>query len=44
LAQGRTDHHDQADRFLAATAQPINLIGTADDKLLGLGTILTMKN
>ena len=30
--------------FLAATAQPINLIGTADDKLRGLGTILTMKN
>ena len=36
---------DPADRFLAATAQVMNLtLVTADDKLLSLGTIRTMKN
>ena len=34
-------HHDPADRFLAATAQVMNLtLVTGDDKLLGLGTFL----
>ena len=38
-------HRDPADRFLAATAQIMDLtLLTADDKLLGLGTIRTMKN
>ena len=38
-------HRDPADRFLAATAQLLNLtLVTADEKLLGLGTIRTMKN
>ena len=36
---------DPADRFLAATAQVMYLtLVTADDKLLRLGTIRTMKN
>ena len=36
---------DPADRFLAATAQVMNLtLVTGDDKLLGLGTLLTLKN
>jgi PIN domain nuclease of toxin-antitoxin system len=34
-----------ADRFLAATAQVMDLtLVTSDDLLLGLGTIRTMKN
>jgi PIN domain nuclease of toxin-antitoxin system len=38
-------HRDPADRFLAATAQIMNLtLVTGDDKLLGLGTLLTLKN
>ena len=38
-------HCDPADRFLAATAQVMDLtLVTGDDKLLGLGTIRTMKN
>jgi PIN domain nuclease of toxin-antitoxin system len=36
---------DPADRFLAATAQIMNLtLVTADDNLLRLGTIRTVKN
>ena len=36
---------DPADRFLAATAQVLDLtLVTADDSLLRLGTIRTMKN
>ncbi len=38
-------HRDPADRFLAATAQLMDLtLVTADDKLLTLGSIRTMKN
>ena len=38
-------HRDPADRFLAATAQVMDLtLVTGDDRLLGLGTIRTMKN
>ena len=38
-------HRDPADRFLAATAQFMDLtLVTSDDLLLGLGTIRTMKN
>jgi PIN domain nuclease of toxin-antitoxin system len=38
-------HRDPADRFLAATAQVMDLtLVTGDDKLLSLGTIRTMKN
>jgi PIN domain nuclease of toxin-antitoxin system len=38
-------HRDPADRFLAATAQIMGLtLVSADDKLLGLGTIRTMKD
>ena len=38
-------HRDPADRFLAATAQIAGLtLVTADDRLLSLGTIRTMKN
>ena len=38
-------HRDPADRFLAATAQIMDLtLVTSDDNLLGLGTIRTMKN
>jgi PIN domain nuclease of toxin-antitoxin system len=38
-------HRDPADRFLAATAQVMDLtLVTSDDNLLGLGTIRTMKN
>ncbi|MGA3319112.1 MAG: type II toxin-antitoxin system VapC family toxin [Candidatus Korobacteraceae bacterium] len=38
-------HRDPADRFLAATAQVMDLtLVTSDDLLLGLGTIRTMKN
>jgi PIN domain nuclease of toxin-antitoxin system len=38
-------HADPADRFLAATAQVFDLtLVTADQQLLGLGTIRTMAN
>ena len=38
-------HQDPADRFLAATAQLLDLtLVTADQRLLGLGTIRTMAN
>lgn len=38
-------HQDPADRFLAATAQVLDLtLVTADERLLGLGTIRTMAN
>jgi PIN domain nuclease of toxin-antitoxin system len=38
-------HQDPVDRFLAATAQVLDLIlVTADQQLLGLGTIRTMGN
>jgi PIN domain nuclease of toxin-antitoxin system len=39
------DHNDPADRFLAATAQVLNLtLVTADFNLLGLGEISTLAN
>jgi PIN domain nuclease of toxin-antitoxin system len=46
LAAERLDlHADPADRFLAATAQVLDLIlVTADQRLLGLGPIRTMAN
>jgi PIN domain nuclease of toxin-antitoxin system len=38
-------HQDPADRILAATAEVLDLtLVTADEKLLGLGTIRTMGN
>jgi PIN domain nuclease of toxin-antitoxin system len=38
-------HDDPADRFLAATAQVLDLtLVTADQRLLGLGTIRTLAN
>jgi PIN domain nuclease of toxin-antitoxin system len=38
-------HQDPADRFLAATAQVLDLtLVTADERLLGLGQIRTMAN
>jgi PIN domain nuclease of toxin-antitoxin system len=38
-------HNDPADRFLAATAQVHDLtLVTADERLLGLGTIRTLAN
>lgn len=38
-------HQDPADRFLAATAQVLNLVlATADQRLLGLGDIRTLAN
>lgn len=38
-------HMDPADRFIAATAQVLDLtLVTADQRLLGLGTIRTMGN
>ena len=38
-------HQDPADRILAATAEILNLtLVTADERLLGLGTIRTMAN
>jgi PIN domain nuclease of toxin-antitoxin system len=38
-------HKDPADRFLAATAQVLGLtLVTADQRLLGLGTIATLAN
>jgi PIN domain nuclease of toxin-antitoxin system len=40
-----TLHQDPADRFLAATAQVLDLVlATADQRLLGLGEILTLSN
>lgn len=46
LAAGNLDlHADPADRFLAATAQVLDLtLVTADIRLLGLGNIRTMAN
>src|SRR5271166_2825880 len=45
LAAQPLPHRDPADRFLAATAQVMNLtLVTSDELLLGLGTIRTMKN
>ena len=44
-SQRLTLHGDPADRFLAATAQVLNLIlVTADEKFLGLSTIKTLAN
>jgi PIN domain nuclease of toxin-antitoxin system len=44
-SQRLTLHADPADRFLAATAQVLDLIlVTADPKLLGLSTIKTLAN
>jgi len=38
-------HQDPADRFIAATAQVLDLtLVTADQRLLGLGNIRTMAN
>jgi len=38
-------HRDPVDRFLAATAQILDMMSvTADEKLLGLGTIQTLAN
>jgi PIN domain nuclease of toxin-antitoxin system len=38
-------HQDPADRFLAATAEVLGLaLVTADQRLLGLGTIATLAN
>jgi PIN domain nuclease of toxin-antitoxin system len=38
-------HQDPVDRFLAATAQVLNLVlATADQRLLGLGDIRTLAN
>lgn len=38
-------HRDPADRFLVATAQVLDLLlVTADEKLLGLGTVKTLAN
>ena len=45
VAQQLPMHRDPADRFLAATAQVLDLtLVTADDRLLGLGTIRTLAN
>jgi PIN domain nuclease of toxin-antitoxin system len=39
------EHRDPADRFLAATASVLGLtLATADQRLLGLGTIATLAN
>ncbi len=44
-SQRLTLHADPADRFLAATAQVLDLVlVTADEKLLGLSTIKTLDN
>jgi PIN domain nuclease of toxin-antitoxin system len=41
----RLEHRDPADRFLAATAQTLQLtLVTADERLLGLGEIKTIAN
>ena len=45
VARGLQMHQDAADRILAATAEVLDLtLVTADDRLLGLGTIRTMAN
>ena len=45
VAVGIAMHRDPADRFLAATAQVLDMtLVTADEKLLGLGTIRTLAN
>jgi PIN domain nuclease of toxin-antitoxin system len=45
LARQLPLHQDPADRILAATAEVLDLtLVTADEKLLGLGTIRTMGN
>ena len=45
VARQLSMHQDPADRILAATAEVLNLtLVTADERLLGLGTIRTMAN
>ncbi|MBZ5666565.1 MAG: type II toxin-antitoxin system VapC family toxin [Acidobacteriia bacterium] len=45
VARQQPLHQDPADRFLAATAEVLDLtLVTADERLLGLGTIRTMAN
>lgn len=45
VSEGLPLHNDPADRFLVATAQVLDLtLVTADQRLLGLGTIRTMAN
>jgi PIN domain nuclease of toxin-antitoxin system len=45
VARQLTMHQDPADRILAATAQVLDLtLITADERLLGLGTIRTLAN
>ncbi len=45
LARQLTLHQDPMDRILAATAEVLDLtLVTADERLLGLGTIRTMGN
>jgi len=45
VASQLTLHQDPADRFLAATAQVLDLtLVTADQRLLGLGNIKTLAN
>lgn len=45
VARQLSMHQDPADRILAATAQVLDLtLVTADERLLGLGTIRTMAN
>jgi PIN domain nuclease of toxin-antitoxin system len=45
VARGLQMHQDPADRILAATAEVLDLtLVTADERLLGLGTIRTMAN
>ncbi len=45
VARQLSMHQDRADRILAATAEVLDLtLVTADERLLGLGTIRTMAN
>lgn len=45
LAAGLSMHRDPADRFLVATSQTLDLtLVTADEKLLGLGSIRSLAN
>ncbi len=45
VARQLSMHQDPADRILVATAQVLDLtLVTADERLLGLGTIRTMAN
>jgi PIN domain nuclease of toxin-antitoxin system len=45
LAAGFSMHRDPADRFLVATSQILDLtLVTADEKLLGLGSIRSLAN